>query len=79
MKSAGYSVQNIILQDEELNLAIENYNRTLPRGKQYLKVVYWTDLTKVLIDMYDMYYVNVDREFIKSIKRKFEVIFPVQV
>ena len=32
------SVENIELKNEDLYLSVENYNRTLPRGKHNLKV-----------------------------------------
>ena len=32
------SVENIELEDAELFLAVENYNRSLPKGKHNLKV-----------------------------------------
>ena len=38
MKSGGFTVDNIDLEDEELNEAIVNYNVTLPRHQGRLKV-----------------------------------------
>ena len=32
------SLENIELENEELYLSVENYNKSIPRGKQYLKV-----------------------------------------
>ena len=32
------SVENIDLEDAELFLSVENYNRSLPKGKHNLKV-----------------------------------------
>ena len=42
MKSGGFTVDNIDLEDEELNEAIVNYNVTLPRHQGRLKVAIWS-------------------------------------
>ena len=41
MKSSSFTVDNIDLEDEELNEAIENYNETLPKRQARLKVMRW--------------------------------------
>ena len=43
MQSKSLTVDNIDLEDVELYEAIQNYNRTLPRGQACLKVMKWPD------------------------------------